>query len=277
MSSPVYARSSDNVLAGAVITSSTFAPVTGYDLTTLALMRPELRVVFDGETGSVTWTIGSPGSVGHILCIPMHNFTPGGSPGVLTVTNDNGLNVDIPIPEQQADGYPPTLVADLTTLAADAELVFGELTLNVSGNASNLVLGGAVALYGPKRTFADLSANSEGSFVGTLKESYESREDEATNEYGSRYVQEYDWTDRQLEWNVTGPNSGVVLARDWYLANRGHARPSLLWPYPDELTLGILSPMFGTWQKRFTLEPLTNTDAQFSAVMDEWPKGQLIP
>lgn len=273
MSSPIFARWSDNILAGAVITS-TFAPSTSYALTTLAAMNPAFRVLFGVKTNTIIFTL-TAAARGDILCIPMHGLTPGGSPGVFHLTNAAGFNEAFDIPALGADGFPPTLVVDLTALDTVLHRTSTVWRLVIVANDTNLVLGGAVAIY-QKRTFADVSSNSEGSFTGSFAEVYQPKQQTQTNEYGTRYVQEYDPVERAIEWNVIGPNEGIVILRDSFLKNHGAARPSLLWPYPDEPDLGLFGPMFGSWQESLRVEPVNATTSQLSAVFSEWPKGKVI-
>lgn len=276
MSSPIFARYSDNILLTAAVSVSGFAVLSTYDADTLLSMDSAKRVLFDGDTGSIAFALGSPGQAGALLCIPVHNFTPG-SPSPLTLTNDNGFSESIPIPEHMVDGTCQPILVDLEALDTGPALVGATWTLVVSGNGADLVLGGAVGIYAPKRDFSALSANSEGSFTGSMAELYQPRTKTERNEYGSKYVQEYGTVGRALEWNLIGPNAGIVLARDWFLVNRGEGRPSPLWPYPDEPTLGLYGPIYGTWQPQLRIEVITNTTSQLTAVFEEWPKGQVIP
>lgn len=274
MSPSIYARASDNILLNAAVSVSGFAVLATYDIDTLLTMDSAKRVRLDGDTGEIIFDLGSPGVAGALLCIPVHNFTAG-SPSPLTLTNDNGFSASIPIPEPMVDGNCQPILVDLATLDSGS-LIGGTWTLVVTSNGANLVLGGAVGIYAPKRSFLDLSANSDGAPVGAFSESYQPRNISTPNEYGSRYVQEYGSVARSLSWNLIGPNSGIVLARDWFLANRGSARPSPLWPYPDEPDLGLYGPIYGTWQDQLRIEALTKDVSSLTAVFDEWPKGEVI-
>jgi hypothetical protein len=91
---------------------------------------------------------------GDVLVIPVHNLDEGGgSPAsVLTLTNNNGLSVNVPIPADQANGLPSTIVLDLTEAEPnDATRTATVWTLTIVGNSVNVTLGGAVAIFGPKR------------------------------------------------------------------------------------------------------------------------------
>lgn len=261
----IYQKAGDNILASGVWTGT--SPSTGYALSTLGLLNPSERVRWGATTVTATCTIAS--AQGDILCVPMHNLTPGSS-AVLTLTNNNGFSLAIPIPALLSNGFPPTLVIDLTGAASAGTRTATVWNLVIASNAANVVLGGAVAIYGPKRTFSS-TVNSSFSWQYTERET--GNMIETPNEYMTPYVQDYGTVSRSIDITVVGNASAITAFRDWYRSNHGRAIPSLFWP-----DTSVVDAYFGRWQKTLTLTPMQTLGPLRSIQIsyDEWPKGKII-
>ncbi len=269
---PIFARFADNILVGAVITSSV-APVSTYSLTTLASMNPAARVIFGVPTVTVTFTLPGGSALGDLLCLPMHNLHAGSSPTVLTITNGAGFSAGVIIPALQADDFPPTLVVDLRAFAGTRTSNVWRLV--ITSNADNVVLGGAVAIYTPLRSFLGVSANSDGGVVGEFTEAETPNNLRQENEYKTPYIQEYGTVSRSVTWSlILEDRAALREIRDWFRANAGSARPSLFSPYPDEPA--DFSPYFGTWQDTLTITTIDQAHTMIQNVFTEWPKGLVI-
>jgi hypothetical protein len=226
----VYQTYADNILNGGTVSGAT--PVTGYSASTLVTNRPYARVRY--SSGTVTVTVTATASArGDVLCLPMHNL----SGAVLTLTNGAGLSEAITIPTARANGFPQTLVADLTALEPNASTRTSSVwNLVISGNASNVILGGAVGVYGPMRTVTRLQ------WGYTEHERHEVIEH--LNVYGSRLVYDLHAGQRSVVLSAMANSTEREQLRDWFRANHGSARPSLLWLDSSDLTTGY----FGFWQ-----------------------------
>jgi hypothetical protein len=254
----------DNILIGATI-SANATPMTGYALTTLASIYPDARVRFSTTTVTITFTIAS--TIGAILMIPWHNFTPG-SGSVLTLTNGAGLSQAITIPALMANGLPHPIVYDFSALANRTSTTWN---LVISGNATNVQVGAGISIYSAVKSFSSLaSGNIEVDF--TLKELH--HQDEETNEYGTTYIQDYGTHQRTLEFSVVGSASQISSIVDLFRANHGRSRPSLLWP-DTTTTVGIIAPIYGRFQKELSITSIPNGWYRLRGVFQEMSRGRI--
>jgi hypothetical protein len=263
MASAIFQRYTDNILLG-VTPTATVAPSTSYSLATLATLNPAARVRWSVKTVTITFTISS--AQGDILVIPMHNLDPGAS--VLTLTNGAGFSHAITIPAVQADGFPPTLVVDLTSFSSRTSTVWN---LVIVSNSVNVTFGGCIAIYGPKRSFLGQAVGDN--FAWGFHESETPNVLDVANEYGTPYVQDYGTVNRKIAVDLRASSpSGLTAIRDWFRANHGRARPSLFWPDPTSTTSGL----FGRWSNTFDVLQQMETYKPISLTFDEWPKGQAL-
>lgn len=260
---PIYGLYTDNILLGAVITS-TVAPSTGYGLVTLGTCNPAARVRFGVTSLTVTFTIAS--ALGQVLVIPWHNFTPGSST-VLTLTNGAGFSHVIPIPALLANGMPGVIAVDLTAFAGTLTSTVWNLV--IASNVANVQLGGAVAIY-TKRTFASLTATNEFSF--DFAETETQNIIETSNEYGTPYIQDYGTVNRSVQTSVAVKVAGRTAFLNFYRTNHGRGLPGLLWLDPSLTD----SAYFGRWQKTITMRKITPTSWVITVIFDEWPRGMVM-
>lgn len=228
----IYQTYADNILNG--ITPTGTAPSTSYSLAWFTRQNPAERIAWGATSATITFTRGTVAQ-GDILCIPMHNL----SGSVLSVTNGNSFNSGtLTIPDQRGNGFPETLVVDMTGLASDATRTDEVWNIVISGNSRDIVLGGAIAIYGPKRT---LTQNIEWGYTEFEQQHVVSHE----NVYGKRLTYDLQSYSRRVEarFDVVS-NAQRELLRDWFQLDHGSARPSLLWLDTDDATTGY----FGTWQ-----------------------------
>lgn len=227
----IYAKGSDNILDG--VTPTGTAPSSTYSLATLALMQPAARVRWGTGTVSLVFTLGAS-ALGDILVIPAHNVDAGAT--VLVLSNGSGLSQAITVPADQANGLPSTIAIDLKALVPlDATRTSNVWTLTFTGNTANLTLGGAIAIFGPKRT---LSPNIRYEFsvaevAGRLQ---------TVNDHLTRYIVNMRTAEVQVQ-AKTRTNS-LSTVRDWFLANAAGTSPGLLW-------VSTLPAYFGIWSNTF--------------------------
>ncbi len=257
----IFARYDDNILLGAAITS-TVAPLTSYALTTLALLNPAARVRFG--TGTVTITFTIPSRLGDVFVLPMHNLDPGST---FQLTNGAGFSHAITVPPKLANGFPPTIVVDLTLLAGTRTSTVWNLV--ITGNSVNVILGGCVAIYGPKRSLLGVTATDN--FEWGYKERETDLLSETTNEYGSDYTLDYGAVLRQIEVNLTPTDTGITTVRDCFRGSHGRALPSLFWPDPN-----VVDASFGRWQKTFEATHAAPLTRPVVMVHDERSKGEVL-
>jgi hypothetical protein len=243
----IYARGADNILAG--LTPTGTAPSSTYALATLALLQPAARVRWGATSISLVFTRGVAAQ-GDVLVIPAHNLDEsgvGGSPAsVLTLTNNNGLSETIPVPAALYNGLPGTIAVDLTALEPnDSTRTATTWTLTISGNASNVILGGAVAIYGPKRVL-----NPDLRWDFSLKE--RAADVNAQNEYFTRYIATLRTYEQVLTASIR--TSDLAGVRRWFHENASGTKPGLLWTQ-----LGGIDPLFGIWSPEFNYQIIEGT------------------
>lgn len=267
----IYAPASDNILSG-VVPTSTVAPTTSYSLATLALLNPATRVRWAVDTLTLTWTLSGP-ALGDVLIIPVTNLDPGlGSPATVTVTNGSGLSVAIDVPTLPANRIPQTIAVDLALADTNAAHRTSNVWhLVIVSNSVPVVLGGAVAIYGPKRTLnPDLAFGFTPRKVHALIDT--------KNEYLTRYRQDYETVERGVDASVrVVGQTQYSMVEDFYDGCHGRGLPGLLW------VQGVpgLGAFLGTWQSQFTARHVQDTmgadiifDVQLS--FDELSKGKPI-
>lgn len=250
MGNSIYARYTDNIFADATFTS-TVTPMDSYDVDTLALQRPEMRVRWAAQSLQIDISLPSPAE-GAILAIPVTNLEAG-SPSGLTITNDNGLSQELAIPAMPINRIPLTLVCDLTVATPSAatrtddswHLVFTSVGVNVT-------LGGAIFLFGPKRelTPADLRWGFSERILHAA--------DDTRNVYLTRYRVDYETQERSLDCAVRCTYAQKELLKTFYLANAGLVQPGLLWPEP-----ATNDAYLGTWQEVFEAQQVDGAGTPF--------------
>jgi hypothetical protein len=121
------------------------------------------------------------------------------------------------------------------------------------------------------RTFTSIaSGNIEINFA--LSETHHEEEEE--NEYGTVYIQDYGTHQRTLDFSAVGTASQISDLADWFRANHGAARPSLLWP--DHTTVvGIVAPLYGRWKKELNIASLTNGYYRLTTKFQEMTRGKV--
>lgn len=262
----IFQRYDDDILRDAVWSGT--SPSTSYSLATLGLKNPAARVRFGATSATVTATVLS--ARGDILVIPMHNLTPGSS-AVLTITNGAGLSQAIPIPALQANSYPATLVVDLSLLVPLAATRTSTVwNFVIAGNAANIILGGAILLYGGKTSFLGNAAGDNFQWAG-----YTERElhyaSEVENEYGTRYIADRAAASRSVDVQIAANAAGLIEVRDWYRGCHGRGLPGFFWPDPT-----VADGYFGLWQREFSVGHVYANYHPVQVTFDELAKGQTI-
>lgn len=242
----IFQSATQNILAGAYITASV-QPASGYSLPTLGYLRPDMRVAFPGGSVTVTFEVLTDGASpttprqGDIFVLPMHNLD-GGSPNLARLTNDQGLSQDITVPGNLGNGLPKTIVIDLTEDTPNAATRTSAFwSLQIVGNSVPVVLGGAVAIYGPKTYLVDrdfqwgYTPKKRGMFL------------DAENEHGTKFRQNLETMKRWVELQTIATVDDADALETWFEANNGAAEPGLLWfdPNIQDAFLGYLGEEFG--------------------------------
>jgi hypothetical protein len=225
----IYQTYADNILTGGTVSGAT--PATGYAASTLLTNRPAKRILY--SSGTVTVTVTALASArGDIFCLPMHNL----SGAVLTLTNGAGLSQAITIPTARANGFPETLVADLSVLVPNATTrTSATWNLVISGNASNVILGGAIGIYTSRRETTALQTG--------ITETEAHQVIEHTNVYGVPMRYDLHAAVKSVSGTFIASNTERETIRGWFRAGHGVARPSLLWLDTDDTTTAL----YGVW------------------------------
>lgn len=221
----IHQRYTDNILIGATATSSP-VPMATYSDATLLTQRPADRVRW--SSGTVTIHFDLPSAMrADLLVIPCWNVIDESEP-VVTFESDTGMSVPIAVPTMMPSGIPRTTAVDLTLLEVDgAKRTADDFDLIVDGNVANLIMGGAVLLYGPKRTFAD----SEWEWGFTREHQYFSTAHE--NDYGADLVSTRRTRRRTVNVSTQASPDDAETIELWADANFGNGLPGLVWPRPD--------------------------------------------
>lgn len=221
----IFQSATQNILRDAAI-ASTVAPMTNYPLEVLGLLRPDFRVRWD--TGAVTIRFthggGSPAEQrqGDIFYLAVHNFDDG-SPVAAVLTNDQGLVQPLSVPEPLENGLCRPIVVDLTILTPDASVrtpSYWELEID---NVSDLTLGGAIAIYGPKTYLIDRDVR------WGYTEWEEGNAPESVNPWGAAFVQDLQALIRGVDVSLLATDADAAALRVWNRSNGGRAKPSLFW------------------------------------------------
>ena len=251
----LYGSAYDNILRDASLSGST--PSTSYALSTMNTMNPADRVRFGSGSISITWTL-SGAKKGEVLVLPMSNADPG--TGVVTLSNNGGLSVAVPIPTPYRTGHARTLALDFSTHGGTTASAW---TLTFSGNSAPVIMGAAVGIF-PKLVLPGLR------FEFSYSKKYAVSDE--PNEYLSRYRFNFRAHERTLNGVVWTPGSELSVLEDCFDGGDGSAEPGFLAPQLD----GI-DPCFGTWADTFNPSRVGDTD-QFSVplVIRELAKGKPV-
>lgn len=258
----IYQAYDENILLG--ITPTGTAPSTTYSLATFLTLNPATRILYGATSITLTWTRGVAAE-GAILVIPISNLE--GTVAVLSTST--GLSVSVPAPVMTRNRIPKTIVLDFSA-ASLVQRTATTWTLTITGNVANVVFGGAVMIYGPKKEFLDTN------FMFGSTEKKTAAVQEIKNIYLTRYRQ----VNRTQERSITIPRimSQVEEGKfsDWYDANFGMGYPSLLWPYPAEN-----DAYFGTWMETYERTVIESNPVQgrlygVQLTFNELSKGQPV-
>ena len=260
----VIARASDNILIGGTVTCNT-TPSDTYTLADVIARDPGVRVLFGVKSVRITVTLPSPAR-GDILAWPWTNLdVETGSPSTgLTIENDSGLSESITPPTRQANGIPNTLIADLTALEPNAATRTSNVwRFRVQDNSVNLLLGGALSLFGPKRV---LDPDLQWGF-SVRKRHSASR---VFNEYNSLYASNFQTAIRSVRWRARTQDLDGFEA--WFDEMAGGTAPGLLWPQITGLDAYV-----GIFEDDFEAVNVEGTDYfDVSGVFMELSKGKPV-
>jgi hypothetical protein len=212
------------------IWSSDADPMESYQLTDFGFRNPAERVVWEGTDLVLTATL-MEAILGDILVIPACNLDPGSD--VLRLTNAEGLDLAVTVPQPYRNRIPRTIALDLTTLDLDDEIrTSDEWNLEVTGNSRPIAFGGLICLF-DKRT---ITAMQWG-----LEPRRQQHANQVVNEYGTRYRTGMRTQTRALGYRLSVEPSELGGVEDWYDANEGLVQPGLLWVQASEI-----DPIVGT-------------------------------
>jgi hypothetical protein len=227
----IFQRYADNILINAGVWS-TPAPSATYDVDTLLTHQPAARVRWG--TGTVTLRFHGLGGTSpstparaDVLVIPVWNVDAGSA--VARLTSDTGMDVAITVPTMMPSGIPRTTAVDLTVLEPDANQRTANdyFDLIITGNSEDLIMGGHVGLYGPKRTLTDRD------WHWGFQRSQSGRSIVHENDYGTDLVYSRSVRSRQLSVSTLATDAEAEALELWADANFGNGLPCLLWPIPD--------------------------------------------
>ncbi len=115
MQPSIFQRYDDDILIGATVVASP-SPMASYSADTLLTHRPADRVRWDsgspdGTTVELVFTLGAgmgspPTNRADLLVVPCWNVDGGGSPAIVRLTCDGGMDVAIPVPAMMPSKTP---------------------------------------------------------------------------------------------------------------------------------------------------------------------------
>jgi hypothetical protein len=219
----IYSRADDWILHDATWSVPVGSLQPSYDISVLQHLRPHKRLLFGSGTATVRATIGTSRSAS-VFALPVSNCTG----AVLSIANNSGLSLSVPVPALPPDGVPLTAVIQFAPSSAT------QWDVVVSGNPDFLILGGAI-WFGTARTFA---RNYHPSWTETEVDAVSS----VTNEYLARYQHVYQARERSMAFQVPATD---VQAADLLAWSRGKtasgSNVSLFWPNPlvNDARLGV--------------------------------------
>ncbi len=255
----------------AVVTGT--APLASYSLSTLNSNQPAARVLFGVTTATVIMTLGGAFQ-GDVLAIPVSNAT------AIQLTNGSGLNVAIPIPTMTRSGVPKTIVADLTLLQANnATRTAAVWTLVFTGPA-NIIIGGAILLYGPVHRLIDnfLWGSASGGHKTPVNRQKTAATTESKNEYLTRYIQAHGTFEQNITLNHYEKTAASLADfESWFDGSLGGGLPSLLWPgVAANLDVMLGDAFFGTWHPMFEMRQIEAGITEVTLQFYELSKGKPV-
>jgi hypothetical protein len=268
----VFQAPDENILGGSAITAD-HAPSASYSLSTLGSNNPAARVRWGTKTVTITFTL-SEAKRGDVLVIPVTNLDSVASPTILRLTNGAGMDVNVLVPAMPRNRIPLTLVCDLTLLETDDTIRTSDAWhLVISNNSENVILGGAVLLYGPKTQFSTWDVQWGGTDSKTAQGA------EVANEYGTRYRQTYETQVRSVTVTKLATADEADALEGWYDACGGRfGTAGMLWP-----DLSVNDALFGTPQATWSKQRIApngplSTDViyQIQMTFDELAKGKPV-
>lgn len=260
----IHQRYADNIFIGADVTA-TPSPMSTYDEATLLTHRPGDRVRW--STGTVTLRFDLPSALrADLLVVPVWNVIDESEP-VVTLESDAGMDVPIAVPVMMPSGIPRTTAVDLTLLEEDpAKRTSDGFDLIITGNVVNLIMGGAVLLYGPKRTFEDSDwewgFGREHQYFSTVHE----------NEYGTDLVNTRRTRRRTVSVSTQASPDDADTIELWTDANFGDGLPGLIWPRPDR----GYEAYFGRLSNALRQEARPGDAVQIALTFTEISKGKPV-
>lgn len=218
MGTAIFQGADENILRGAVWTVSD-EPVAG-EPTWFARLDPAARIPFGVSTVTVTATI-TLAARGDVLAVPVTNAV------ALTVSNEAGLNVSVPVPVLPRTRLPLTLVCDLSTLEPNPTIRTSTAWHFAFTGDGDLVLGAAIVLYAPRHALAvgdfQWGGTASQTSFGTVQE----------GEAGVRYLVARSPRRRGVKLTKVATAEDVEALQAWFDGSRGSYAPALLWPDPD--------------------------------------------
>lgn len=259
----VFQAWDENILRDATVSGT--PPDATYSAADLVSDIPAARVLYPSGTIDATFTLPSA-RTGHILVIPVSNADAGSA--VVDLTNAATLSVDVPIPTMTRDRIPKTVVLDFSALS---NLNSNVWHLLFTGNSAPVVLGGAIAIYGPKTSLIETDFLL-GSGVERLRHAVQ----QTTNPHFTSYRQILRSLVRSVSYTRIMMQSERDRFEDIFRANFGMGRPGFLWPHPPEN-----DGYFGIWQETLEFTHIDNHPVlgrlySCTITFDELSKGQPV-
>lgn len=260
----IFQSANQNILRYADFSSDVVPLNSSYPVEILAALRPDMRLRFGTDTVTLTANLAavSPSlgpALGDVLVIPACNLQ--GS--VLTLTNDQGLNEAIPIPAPLDNGIPRTIVVDLESLEPNPAIRTASVwNLVIVGNFTDVIMGGAWAIYGPKTYLIDrdfqwgYTVRLTGGVI------------ETKNEYLTLFQQSTLTLEREIELSTLATTADADDLQAWFEGSLGRGLRGLLWFNPD-----IEDAHLGIWQPTFERTLVFTDVEQIRVVFTEVSKG----
>ncbi len=252
-----FQRYEDNILIGSTPVS-TPSPSTTYAEATLLTHRPSARVLWGSGTVAIVFTL--TGSMrGDTLVIPVWNVDAGSAVAVLT--NAAGLSKTITVPTMRPSGIPLPTVLDLVVAEPNATTrTSATWTLTVTSNSAHLIMGGAIAIYGPQRSLTsnDFTWEYSGSQQGYAASS--------ENDYGTDYIATRRTLGRRYRCDGTFTDADRDLLDGWADANFIQGLPGFLWLNPDDRNVPVFGRLDGPLETRALNSNITAVGFNFREI-----------
>lgn len=245
----IFSPYSSNRVWDATVSASV-APLTSYDLDALKSTNPAERVRWGATSVTVTFTLPTA-KAATVFALPASNLQG----AVLTLTNGAGLSEAVAIPTMPGNQIP------LTAVLVFAESTSATWNLVISGNASNVTLGGGI--------WIGASEELDRNFRYGWREVEKQPGPEVMNDFGVEYVPYLGGQLREFACTFIPRDAELPQITRWF--KDGRRRPMLWWPNPS-----VNDAYVGRWISDYVAERAHPKQNPVQAQFRELSKGKPV-